>query len=454
MAQKTIELGTAPDGMDGDDARTAFQKTNDNFTELYQGVGGAQPASPKLSAIAASVWAANQLLIATGENTVGALATGVTGRTLVAANNAAEGRGAIAAQALHANLTGLSSVASGVDRLPIFSDNAGAMTFLQVGAAGKQLNTAVTWDNVRTLIEYTRPLALSTKESGSFDDFTGMGWADQLLNGGLTNSPSFILPGSQRPAYWYLHNTYYPNTATGSLIQVAYPYSVGAVDKGSICWRHRYSGVWGTWQRALTQADVTTSPTDSTTGRLLKTGDFGVGGMAPTLGAADLNSVVTVTGIYYVSAPTNGPTGFSGYGFLQVMRLGGTISQTLTSYSDGKTYKRARPDDGQAWSAWQNMTPVGVGQNWGANLAGSRSYDTTYTNNSGRTMFVQVFAGATSAVQVGLQITSGSVSVIGAYSATAGGYVSVGPVPIAPGATYVVAQRNGTAAINSWAEFT
>ncbi len=35
MSQRNIQLGTSPSGLDGDDARTAFGKVNDNFTELY-----------------------------------------------------------------------------------------------------------------------------------------------------------------------------------------------------------------------------------------------------------------------------------------------------------------------------------------------------------------------------------------------------------------------------------
>lgn len=40
MAQQLINLGTPPAAMDGDDARTAFTKTNNNFTELYSSIAG------------------------------------------------------------------------------------------------------------------------------------------------------------------------------------------------------------------------------------------------------------------------------------------------------------------------------------------------------------------------------------------------------------------------------
>lgn len=40
MAKQTISLGTPPSGTDGDTNRTAFEKCNANFTELYEGRGG------------------------------------------------------------------------------------------------------------------------------------------------------------------------------------------------------------------------------------------------------------------------------------------------------------------------------------------------------------------------------------------------------------------------------
>ena len=35
MSQQNIDLGDGPDSNTGDDLRTAFTKTNENFTELY-----------------------------------------------------------------------------------------------------------------------------------------------------------------------------------------------------------------------------------------------------------------------------------------------------------------------------------------------------------------------------------------------------------------------------------
>ena len=40
MAQQTINIGSAPNDGSGDPIRTAFEKCNDNFTELYSSPGG------------------------------------------------------------------------------------------------------------------------------------------------------------------------------------------------------------------------------------------------------------------------------------------------------------------------------------------------------------------------------------------------------------------------------
>ena len=40
MAKQTINIGTTANDGTGDPIRSAFDKTNDNFTELYAGAGG------------------------------------------------------------------------------------------------------------------------------------------------------------------------------------------------------------------------------------------------------------------------------------------------------------------------------------------------------------------------------------------------------------------------------
>jgi len=46
MAQQTINIGNAPNDGTGDQLRTAFDKTNQNFTELYSLVGSGGSNNP------------------------------------------------------------------------------------------------------------------------------------------------------------------------------------------------------------------------------------------------------------------------------------------------------------------------------------------------------------------------------------------------------------------------
>ena len=46
MAQQIINVGAAPNDGLGDPIRTAFEKTNENFTELYDRVQDSAPTDP------------------------------------------------------------------------------------------------------------------------------------------------------------------------------------------------------------------------------------------------------------------------------------------------------------------------------------------------------------------------------------------------------------------------
>lgn len=106
-------------------------------------------------------------------------------------------------------------------------------------------------------------------------------------------------------------------------------------------------------------ATLTTSTTDSTTGRVLRVGDFGLAsGDAINTNGTDLNTL-TDTGVYTVSNPTNGPAG----------------SNTVTMFvqgndlSTGRTVQLAhavnteahyiRSNNSGTWSAWKQLFHTG-----------------------------------------------------------------------------------------------
>lgn len=218
---------------------------------------------------------------------------------------------------------------------------------------------------------------------------------------------------------------------------------------------------WGSWiaPGSAASKDVVAGSYDTTPGRVVTTGPSGatyqpgwMGLGANELPAAASLDAIANTSFYTFNDTAVGKPPLFNYGnVLTICRGASEATQIAFSVVSPITMTRYKLNSN--WSAWADASGFGVGQNWGPNLQGSRSYDTAYTNNTNRVMMVQVFAGATVGAQVGLSITTGGVSVIGPYAPAAGAYISVGPVPVAPGATYVVSQRNGTAPINTWAEF-
>lgn len=89
MAKQTINIGSAANDGTGDPLRDAFDKTNDNFTELYQLYVAA------LTALAALTPAAGKLAYYTGASAADLTDLTAFARTLLADANAAAARGTL-----------------------------------------------------------------------------------------------------------------------------------------------------------------------------------------------------------------------------------------------------------------------------------------------------------------------------------------------------------------------
>ena len=107
----------------------------------------------------------------------------------------------------------------------------------------------------------------------------------------------------------------------------------------------------------------TGSATDTTAGRLVRTGDFGLGG-AISLGAADNLDNIQVSGFYYNGSAANTPgNNYPSYaaGALQVIfRAAHNVVQTYTTFggttastASMRQYVRSRGTDG--WTAWDEV---------------------------------------------------------------------------------------------------
>ena len=111
----------------------------------------------------------------------------------------------------------------------------------------------------------------------------------------------------------------------------------------------------------ITGSAVTQSADDTTAGRILRVGDFGLGGAAVALGAGHDLDTVLHGGLYAWSA-SDVPAGAPGAFFasmIHIRRSSSLHSQIVfrigTMPVQGETYIRAR--SGAGWSAWKRLDP-------------------------------------------------------------------------------------------------
>lgn len=93
---------------------------------------------------------------------------------------------------------------------------------------------------------------------------------------------------------------------------------------------------------------------------------------------------------------------------------------------------------------------LGLGQTW-QNLTGSRALGTTYTNSTGRTIFVCVTSNDIQGVTRSLTATVSGVTVSGQQGYSPSGNIGLSlSFAVPPGQTYSVAQVNST--LSAWSE--
>ena len=99
-------------------------------------------------------------------------------------------------------------------------------------------------------------------------------------------------------------------------------------------------------------ADVTTSATDTTAGRVTKVGDFGLGAAVTPLESTDLNSI-PVSGFYGLntSAVANKPTGMSGASTLLQINYDSNDKMQMAFNRNGST-QWIRNEIGGTWTSW------------------------------------------------------------------------------------------------------
>jgi len=158
MAKQTISLGTAANDGTGDPLRTAFTKTNANFTELYTSVASLQSSDADLTAIAALVGTSG-FLKKTSTNTwsldTSTYLTAITSNQVTTALGYTPYNGATNSSAF---LTGITSaqITTALGFTPYSAANPNGYTNVpaQGGNSGKFLTTdgsAVSWTATSTI---------------------------------------------------------------------------------------------------------------------------------------------------------------------------------------------------------------------------------------------------------------------------------------------------------------
>ena len=124
-----------------------------------------------------------------------------------------------------------------------------------------------------------------------------------------------------------------------------------------------------------TGAQVTTSATDTTAGRLLKVGDFGIGGIPATYISSDLNGIES-GGTYYVYNNANAPlTGAGSVATLKVEAITGNDTNQIWTNRLGRRFFRSQ--NSSTWTAWQEIYHTG-----NAGTAVTEDITTSNTDNT------------------------------------------------------------------------
>ena len=97
-------------------------------------------------------------------------------------------------------------------------------------------------------------------------------------------------------------------------------------------------------------ASLTSSNVDSTPGRVLKMGDFGIGSYTPGVVEGDINALRS-TGDYYVEGKSLNVLPFNTNGYLRVTSVNGSYAmQSFTAYNDSSIYQRMLING--TWTGW------------------------------------------------------------------------------------------------------
>lgn len=236
--------------------------------------------------------------------------------------------------------------------------------------------------------------------------------------------------------------------------------------------------------------DVTTSSTDTTAGRVLKVGDFGIGGNNPRVNSFDANDLLpgqrrswsdsfTEADAVSVNLPAlgGGPTSARAW---HVESMGSESSRAVQYATEnfgsgttrGRTFIRVKHD--ATWHPWQEIIRtssllqatgsstafpmsqksvsdqlIGVGKTW-SNVTATRAWDTEYTNTKGRTLPIAVIVRDTAGGNLSAKLFIDGELHSEVY--TSASFTQTLCADIPDGSTYELKRTDNNDAIISWME--
>lgn len=153
----------------------------------------------------------------------------------------------------------------------------------------------------------------------------------------------------------------------------------------------------------------------------------------------------SITGITDL-APADGGTGVSSLTAKSVIIGGGTSPVTFVAPS---TEGNILTSDGTDWTSAAPAPTLGVGQSW-QSVIGSRSLGTTYTNSTGKPIFVYIVVQLTSNGDT--MLTLNGIALDGPTSSAGGGVWGTCSFIVPDGNTYNLSVTGGSVSVTAWAE--